>query len=387
MASTTFAGPLKHITWENGKMIDLGTLGGTWGGVYGLNNLGQLVGYSNLAGDQTAAPFLWDRGVLPNLGSLGGGWGTATSINNAGDVVGASWTESGTYDPFLWSHGVMTDLGLLVGEAWGSPLGINASRQVVGETTNYTETTAFLWENGGPVVDLNALVDPCSNPSNTQFWGGVAVADSGEIIALRTLPNGDTRMGVLVPDGICGSDCASTTVPVCTVSGDMVTLVRTGKCSITAGQAGDEFYYAAAPVSQSFRVTSGSEPQTITFPPLPNEPYGTPPITLSASASSDLPVSFGSTTSATCTVSGDQVALVMTGRCAIKATQPGNATFAPATPVIQAFTITKAAQNITFGALSNQPINAAPFTVSAMASSGLPREFFVHDHHDTHRFR
>jgi hypothetical protein len=164
-------------------------------------------------------------------------------------------------------------------------------------------------------------------------------------------------------------------VPVCTVSGDMVTLVKTGKCSITAGQAGDEFYYAAAPVPQSFRITSGSEPQTITFPPLPNEPYGTPPITLSASASSDLPVSFGSTTAATCTVSGDQVALVMTGRCAIKATQPGNATFAPATPVIQAFTITKDAQNITFGALSNQPINAAPFTVSAMASSGLPVGF------------
>ena len=43
-------------------MIDLGSLGGTFGLPNALNNRGQVVGQSNLPGDQPGNfdPFLWD---------------------------------------------------------------------------------------------------------------------------------------------------------------------------------------------------------------------------------------------------------------------------------------------------------------------------------------
>jgi probable HAF family extracellular repeat protein len=72
------------------RMIDLGTLGGTLGVANWLNNRGQVVGQSNLAGDLTAHPFLWDRGSLKDLGTLGGTFGVATSVSDAGVIVGGA---------------------------------------------------------------------------------------------------------------------------------------------------------------------------------------------------------------------------------------------------------------------------------------------------------
>ena len=115
--------------------------------------------------------------------------------------------------------------------------------------------------------------------------------------------------------------------------------------------------------------------QTITFGALSNQAFGTAPFTVSATASSGLAVSFTSTTSAVCTVSGATVTLVASGTCTIQATQAGNANYAAATPVNQSFQVTQESQTITFGALSNQALGTAPFTVSATASSGLAVSF------------
>jgi len=168
---------------------------------------------------------------------------------------------------------------------------------------------------------------------------------------------------------------ASTTTTICTVAGNTVTLVKGGLCSIVASQPGNASYLPATPVTQSFHVIVGTTPQTITFAPLPNKPVNTPPFTVTATASSGLPVSFASTTPTTCTVSGNTVTLIVGGHCTIKATQAGSATYAAATPVTQTFTITKLAQTISFATLPNKPINAPPFTVAATASSGLPVSF------------
>jgi probable HAF family extracellular repeat protein len=54
--------PLHPFLWENGGMVDLGTLGGAIGLGNALNNRGQVVGFMDLAGDATSHPFLWDRG-------------------------------------------------------------------------------------------------------------------------------------------------------------------------------------------------------------------------------------------------------------------------------------------------------------------------------------
>jgi hypothetical protein len=165
----------------------------------------------------------------------------------------------------------------------------------------------------------------------------------------------------------------SQTTKVCGVSGTTVTLAAGGTCTIQATQAGNANWAAAAPVSQSFQVTPGS--QTITFGALPNQPFGTPPFTVGATASSGLAVSFSSQTTKVCGVSGTTVTLVSAGACTIQAKQAGNANWAAATPVNQSFQVTPGNQTITFGALSNQTLGAPPFAVSATASSGLAVSF------------
>ncbi len=78
--------------------------------------------------------------------------------------------------------------------------------------------------------------------------------------------------------------------------------------------------------------------QTIDFPALPNtSPIGT--VTLRATASSGLPVSYSSTTPTICTVSGSVGNPKAAGTCTIEATQAGNADYNPAPPVSQSFTV------------------------------------------------
>jgi probable HAF family extracellular repeat protein len=73
---------------KNGKMLDLGTLGGTFASANALNNRGQVVGDSNIAGDSISHPFLWNHRRMKDLGTFGGNNGSARWINDAGQVVG-----------------------------------------------------------------------------------------------------------------------------------------------------------------------------------------------------------------------------------------------------------------------------------------------------------
>ena len=77
---------------------------------------------------------------------------------------------------------------------------------------------------------------------------------------------------------------------------------------------------------------------TITFAQPPDVTVGTP-VTLSAHASSGLPVSFSSGTSSVCTVTGSVVTTVAAGPCTITASQGGSARYAAALPVTQSFQV------------------------------------------------
>ena len=79
--------------------------------------------------------------------------------------------------------------------------------------------------------------------------------------------------------------------------------------------------------------------QTITFGSLSDQPLGTAPFAVSATASSGLAVSFASLTESVCTVSGSTVSVVSPGTCTIQATQAGNGSYAAATAVSQSFQV------------------------------------------------
>jgi hypothetical protein len=128
-----------------------------------------------------------------------------------------------------------------------------------------------------------------------------------------------------------------------------------------------------AVISGSLAVQRSS--QVITFNTPPDVPLGSGPVTMVASASSALPVTFSTTTLSVCSVSGVAVAPVSTGACVITADQAGNASFLPAASVTRSFQITPAPQTITFAPLSDVVVGSGPVALSASASSGLPVSF------------
>jgi hypothetical protein len=133
---------------------------------------------------------------------------------------------------------------------------------------------------------------------------------------------------------------ASQTTSVCTISGNTVTLLTTGTCRIQASQAGDATFKPAQPIVQAFSVKSTQKSdQTITFAKPADRKLGDAPFALSAIASSGLTVSFFSNAPAICTVSGSTVTLIAAGACSVTATQDGNATINPATPVTRSFLV------------------------------------------------
>ncbi len=114
--------------------------------------------------------------------------------------------------------------------------------------------------------------------------------------------------------------------------------------------------------------------QTINFGALADKVYGNSPFNVSATASSGLPVSFN-IQSGPATSSGNTVTITGAGTVTVRATQPGNTFYNAAPPLDQSFTVNKAAQIITFGALAARTYGDSPFTVSATANSGLPVSF------------
>ena len=185
--------------WEEGTMLDLGTLGGTVGSPNGLNIRGQVVGASNLAGDVTSHPFLWTKtGGIQDLGTFGGNNGVAQHINDGGEVVGsADFPGDRIHHAALWRNRVMTDLGTVDGDPCSRGYGINARGQVVGGSSDCTTFLhAFLWEDGGPAIDLNTLVAPGSGLTLTQAG---YINDRGEIAGSGVLASGDTHAFLLIP--------------------------------------------------------------------------------------------------------------------------------------------------------------------------------------------
>ena len=118
-------------------------------------------------------------------------------------------------------------------------------------------------------------------------------------------------------------------------------------------------------------------PQVTYFNPLLNQSLGSAPFVISAQASSGLAVTFSSTTPSTCSVNGNSVSLIETGTCTIKASQAGNAIYAPANSIQQSFNISTgtASQTATYAYLGDYNSSAA--YVFDMAGGGLIKTLTV----------
>ena len=134
------------VIWQNGVVTDLGNLGGDggFGGNHAcaINNYGQVVGHSDLAGDTAFHGYVWNKTTgMKDIGTLAGDFASlALGINDGGVVVGASISANFSFRAFLWENGAMTDLNNVI--TANSPLylvqakAINGSGEITGIAVN-----------------------------------------------------------------------------------------------------------------------------------------------------------------------------------------------------------------------------------------------------------
>ncbi len=125
-----------------------------------------------------------------------------------------------------------------------------------------------------------------------------------------------------------------------TIEGTTITLDGTeGTVTITANQAGNEDFNPAEEVSASFEVAAPEkEEQAITFNAIEDQFLEEGQITLSATTTSGLEVVY-EVVSGPASVTDNVVVFNDLGIVTIKATQPGDDEFLPATPVEQTFEV------------------------------------------------
>jgi probable HAF family extracellular repeat protein len=200
-------------------VINLGNpLGGTASAAQGLNKRGWADGDSSLTGDTTEHAVLWRNGKLTDLGTLGGLNSSGGPVTDSGLIAG--WAQTSTIDPlgenwglefgctpsggscegyhnlvlgFLWKSGVMTALPTLGGNnsLTSFTQGANNRGQIVGLAENATQDPdciapqvldweAVIW---GPRVGEIHKLPPFPGDSVGAAWGindnGQAVGGSG----------------------------------------------------------------------------------------------------------------------------------------------------------------------------------------------------------------
>lgn len=186
----------------------------------------------------------------------------------------------------------------------------------------------------------------------------------------------------------------SATTGVCSISGSTVTLVSAGTCTLNANQSGDSTYDSAPQVTQSFTVSYAA--QTISFIAPASKTYGDSVFSISATASSDLAVTFTSATTAICTVSGNSLTLLAAGTCTINADQAGDSSYAAATRVSRSFTVSPkpltqgavtatspAGERMTISATWTAVTNATGYVVKLWTSGTTERQSFTVDANTT----
>ena len=191
----------------------------------------------------------------------------------------------------------------------------------------------------------------------------------------KTLGDAPFDLAAVASSGLAVSYASSNT-SVATVSGSRVTLVGAGTTTITASQYGSDSYNPAPAVTAVLTVNPpAKQSQTISGLAALTKTVGDADFDLSAVASSGLSVSYSSSNAAVATVSGSTVHIVGAGETTITASQAGNDSYHPATPVTAVLTVNpapKQVQSITGLAAITKTVGDADFELSAVASSGLP---------------
>jgi probable HAF family extracellular repeat protein len=211
--------------WKDGRAINLGTFGGSFGLATSVNESGLVTGAaengvtdplsfainSGLLGETELRGFVWDGGRLRDIGTLGAPGTFPVAINNAGQVTGFGLTDSDTgpfglphVAPFVWQSGHMTNLGTL-GGIFGLAAAINQRGQITGQSDLAGDevTHAFLWSHG-KMTDLGTLGGTFSSANFANELGdvtGISSVDDSDSSGHAFLWKNGTLIDILPVSG------------------------------------------------------------------------------------------------------------------------------------------------------------------------------------------
>ncbi len=153
--------------WSPGSgMRSLGTAGGAYSRAYGVNTLGDSVGYSQTGEGLELAFYKSKRGAMTALPYLPSPnpYSRAYAINQARQIVGFSNNEFSNFKACIWWNPQRADPPENLGNLTGDPLhnscafGINDSAEVVGDSigTNGLDRPIY-WSRSTGMLDLGTL--------------------------------------------------------------------------------------------------------------------------------------------------------------------------------------------------------------------------------------
>jgi probable HAF family extracellular repeat protein len=152
----------------------------------GINNKGEVVGYSFEGEDYQAFLYSSSDQSLADVGSLGGKINAACAINDAGQVTGYSQDGNGNLLAFVFSRNQpIASLGTLKGASTSEAFGINNSGAVAGDSQSGKQNHRPVLFSNGSVQDLGLGGSNEPDALETAY----AINDTGQIAGRHSARN------------------------------------------------------------------------------------------------------------------------------------------------------------------------------------------------------
>lgn len=257
----------------------------------------------------------------------------ATAWNFTTDVVRFPVTLYAKWNPLLYTISFNANGGTVVSSAQAYHDQLLAeptapTRMGFGFGGWYKETSLTnRWNFATDVaVGNSTLYAKWNNPNQTITFPAITDKTYGDVpFQLNAAANSDLLIAY------------EALTPNISISGSTLTILSAGNATVRATQAGDNFYLPAPPVEISFNIQKA--PQTITFAQVGPFSRYIGSVTLSASSSSGLPVSFVASEPTIAQIENNNMLVKGLGKVKITAEQEGNENYLAANETTQTIVI------------------------------------------------
>jgi len=231
------------------------------------------------------------------------------------------WKVGESYQPSKYYELRVKSLSLLVNSTTPSICSSDGKelKMIAEGTCSFTVSTAKTNDYAAKVSNQSATVTaarvkPTLNIEKVSNQTSIGLPKTIEIFRVYS-PTGDW----VLPQ--------STTPETCIPIGFFIRLISGGTCTLTFQTAETSTYLASDLYKSTFEITRSSQTISFTLPAAANLSAKT--LTLSATASSGGVITYQTTSTGICSITGSTLNLLKGGNCSITATQAGTTTLAP----------------------------------------------------------